>query len=148
VRVLSAGVDFEFGELGAAETVVRDHAAHGAFDEQFRTAGLALLERLAFVSAHVAGKTGVNFVGRFFAADAHLRGVDHHDEIAGVAMRGEDGFVLAAQDVGHLGRDAAEDLVFGINDPPVALDVFGFGGESLHGKIGRVEWRTGRTVTS
>ena len=139
MRVFVAGVDFEFGELGAAEAVVRDHAAHGAFDEELGAAGLTLLEGLAFVSADVAGETGVDFGGAFLAGHADLGGVDDHDEVARVAMRGKHGFVFAAQDVGHFGREAAEDLVFSVDDPPVALDVFGFGGESLHGKIGRVE---------
>ena len=145
--MLGTGVDFEFGELGAAEAVVRDHAAHGAFDEEFGSAGLAFFEGLAFVSANVAGEAGVNFGRGLFAGDANFRGIDDHDEIARVAMRCENGFVFAAQHVGNFGREAAEDLVFGINDPPVALDLLGFGGKSLHGKIGRVEYGPGGAVS-
>jgi hypothetical protein len=54
-------------------------------------------------------------------------------------MRGENGFVFAAKDIGNLGREASENFVLGVHDPPVAVHIFGFGGESLHGKIGRVE---------
>jgi len=147
VRVLGAGVNFEFGELGATESVMRDHATHGALDEQFGAAGLAFFESFTFMAADIAGKAGVDFGRRLLAGYAHLGSVDDHDKIAGVAMRGKYGFVFAAQDVGNFGRDASEDPVFSIHNPPVALDFFGFGGKSFHDKIGHAEYEPNGRVS-
>jgi hypothetical protein len=42
-------------------------------------------------------------------------------------MRSEDGFVFSAKEIGGLNGDAAERLAGGVDDPPVALHLFGFG---------------------
>lgn len=141
------GVNFQLGELGAAEAVVRDHATDGKLDQQFGPAGLALLESFAFVAADVTGKTGVDFRLCLLAGHAHLGSIDHHDEVAGVTMRSVDGFVFAAQDVGNFRRDAPEDFVLSIDNPPAALDFFGFGGKGFHHKIDRKEYEPGGRVS-
>jgi hypothetical protein len=58
--------------------------------------------------------------------------IHHHNEIAGIDMRGEFGFVLAPKTVSDFGGQSAKHLVGGINNKPVALDFVRLGGKSLH----------------
>ena len=59
--------------------------------------------------------------------------VDHHDKVAVVHVRGELGLVLAAQAVGDLGGEAAENLAVRVHQVPLAI--YGFRGrsEGFHG---------------
>jgi len=127
VRVLGACVNLEFAIEGAAETVVRDHAADGAFDEKLRAALTACAEGLGFVTTDESREAHVGLGDFFFAADGDLGGVEDNDEVAGINVRSEDGFVFSAKEVGGLDGDAAERLTSGVDDPPVALHLFGFG---------------------
>jgi len=127
VRVLGAGVNLEFAIEGAAETVVRDHATDGALDEKLGAALTACAEGLGFVTTNEAGEAHVGLGDFFFAADGDFGGVENNDEVAGVNMRSEDGFIFSAKEVGGLDGDAAERLAGGVDDPPVALHLFGFG---------------------
>jgi hypothetical protein len=47
-------------------------------------------------------------------------------------MWGENRFSFPAQQVGSLHRDAAEHLVLGVNDPPLARHFGGFGRKRFH----------------
>jgi len=125
--MLGAGVNLEFAIEGAAEAVVRDHATDGAFDEKLRAALTACAEGLGFVTADEAGETHVGLGDFFFAADGDLGGIEDNDEVAGVDVRSEDGFVFSAKEIGGLDGNAAERLAGGVDDPPVALHLFGFG---------------------
>src|SRR6202022_2590589 len=55
------------------------------------------------------------------AGEPDLRGVDDHDEVALVAVRGEGGLVLAPEHVRDLSGEAAEDLAARVDHPPPAL---------------------------
>ena len=127
VWVLGACINFEFAIEGAAETVVRDHATDGAFDEKLRAAFTASAEGLGFMTTDESREAHVGLGDFFFSADGDLGGVEDNDEVAGVNMRSEDGFVFSAKEVGGLDGDAAERLAGGVDDPPVALHLFGFG---------------------
>ena len=127
VGMLGAGVNLEFAIEGAAEAVVRDHATDGAFDEKLWAALTACAEGLGFVTADEAGEAHVGLGDFLFAADGDLGGVEDNDEVAGVNMRSEDGFVFSAKEIGGLDGNAAERLAGGVDDPPVALHLFGFG---------------------
>jgi hypothetical protein len=127
VRVLGTGVNLEFAIEGAAEAVVRDHATDGAFDEKLRAALTACTESLGFVTTDESREAHVGLGDFLFAADGDLGGVEDNDEVAGVNMRSEDGFVFSAKEIGGLNGDAAERLAGGVDDPPVALHLFGFG---------------------
>jgi hypothetical protein len=72
-------------------------------------------------AASPAGVRHVLLVGFLLAGDAHLFGVHDHHEIAGVQVGGKDRFVLAAQNVGNLNRQAAQHRAVGVNDVPLAL---------------------------
>lgn len=125
--VLGAGVNLEFTIESAAEAVVRDHTTNSALDEELWTTLAAGAECLGFVSTHVARKAHVGFCDFFFAADGNFGSIEDYHEIARVDVRCEYRFVFSTKQVGGLDRDATERLVGGVNDPPVALHLFGFG---------------------
>ena len=52
--------------------------------------------------------------------------------IAGIHVGSEDGLVLATQDTGHLGSQAAQDRAIRIELVPFVLDVSGLWGERAH----------------
>ena len=76
-----------------------------------------------FVTADEAGKTHEGLLLFLLAGDAHLLGIDHDHEIAGIDVWSEDRFFFAAEQVGGLDRDPAKDLVLGVDDPPFAVDL-------------------------
>jgi len=53
-----------------------------------------------------------------------LLGVDHDDVVAHVNVRGVERAGLAGENAGGVRREAAEGLAGGVEDEPLALDVF------------------------
>ena len=141
-----ATIDFQFPIDRAAELVVRNHSADGAFDEQFRMAHPARLHVLGFVAADVTGEAHERFLIFLLSSEPHFFGVNDDDKIAGIDVRRVDRLFLAAQQIRGLYGDSAEDLVLGINDPPFAWDLISFSGKRFHagaGGHGNYEWRRG-----
>ena len=64
----------------------------------------------------------IEFVLELGTGNADFVCVDDDDVIAGVHVRGEDGFVLSTQAMGNSGRQTAEDFVARVDDKPIALD--------------------------
>ena len=56
-----------------------------------------------FQITHEAGNVMVHLVFQLVAGDSDLLGIDHHDVIAGIDVRGENWFVFALQTTGNLG---------------------------------------------
>ena len=67
------------------------------------------------------------------ARDTQLLHVHHDNVVAGVHMGREFGFVLAAQPLRDFDREAAQHLVRGVDDEPVAPDLVALGRKGLHG---------------
>src|SRR3546814_3905908 len=71
-------------------------------------------------------------VGELLAGQLHLLGVDDDHVVAAVHVRGEARLVLAAQDLGDLGSQAAKDNTVSIDQNPFLLDVRRGGGKGFH----------------
>ncbi len=84
------------------------------------------------MSADESGKAHEGFLLFLLAGQANFFGVDNDNEIAGVAMSRVNHLLFAAQEIRGFDRDAAEHLVFGVNDPPLARDFVGFSRKRLH----------------
>ena len=130
--MLGSTVNLQLAVDGTAEAVVWDHSLHGALDQELGAAFAALAEGLGFVSTDEARKAHVGLLGLLLSTDLHLGGIDHDDEVTCVDVRGEDGLVLATEEIGGLDGDVAEVLVLGIDHPPLAFDLGSFGRKSLH----------------
>lgn len=135
VRMLGTGVDLELSENRATEAVVGDHSADGTLDEKFGTAGADLRNRLALLAADVTGVAGVDLVVLLVAGETHLGGVHDDNEVPAIDVRREEGFALAAKQVGGGNGDIAENFAIGVDDMPLTFDFFGFGRKGLHFQI-------------
>ena len=89
----------------------------------------ALFAQAAFVAAVIP----VELLFFLAAGQLDLRRVDDDDVIAGVDVRRVDRLVLALQQAGRLGRDAAQDLALGVDDVPLPLHTAGSGNKRTHG---------------
>ena len=131
----AAAVDLELAIHLAAQRILRQHALDRNFDHALRVGSQQILQAHGLQVANVAGEAMILLVIQLGPGDMHLLRVDHHDIIAGVAMRGVFRLVLAAQTPGNFGRQATERLVRGVNHEPVALDSVCIGAEGFHFKI-------------
>ncbi len=127
VRVLVALVDLELGGHLAAELALGQHALDGLLDDGFGTAGEQLDEALFAQTAGEAGVAAIELLVTLHAGEDDLLGVDHDDVIAHVDVGGVEGVELAGEDGGGDGGEAAEGFAGGVDDEPLALDVFSAG---------------------
>jgi uncharacterized protein YkwD len=130
-----AAIDFQFRVNRAAEAIVWNHSAHSPLHQQFRVARSPRTQILRFVAADEARETHVTLLVFFLSSHAHFLGVDHDDEVASIDVRREDGFLFAAQKSGSFDGNLAKDLVLGVNDPPLALDLRSFGRKRFHQEV-------------
>ena len=98
----------------------------------------------SFVAANEARKAHEAFLFFFFARYADLVRVDHNNEVTGIDVWSEDRFLFAAQKPRRLHRDVTQHLIFGIDQPPFAVDLIGFGGKRLHQRLEKGTEATGR----
>ena len=132
MRMGRAGVHLELLQHLAAETVLRQHAADGTTNA---FGGLGAQQIAVGLRPDATGVTRVVVDEHLVALvrrEDDLVGVDHDDVIAGVDVGRERGLVLAAQQSGHLGRDATEHQPVSIDDIPASFDLAGFGGVGAH----------------
>ena len=83
-------------------------------------------------AADPAGVAAVQLVLHLGAGDFDFLAVHHDDAVAVVHVGSEFGLVLAAQAVGELAGQTAQNQTLGINDKPVVFDVLRSGAEGLH----------------
>ena len=93
--------------------------------------------RCGLEAARVAGVAVDELLLGLVRGEHDLVGVDHDDVVAGVEVGGEGRLVLAAQDAGHLGGQAAEHQALGVDDVPVAGDLAGLGAVGAHAPLPR-----------
>jgi hypothetical protein len=134
MRMRIAAIYFELPINMPTEPIVRNHPAHGAFDKQFGMASTARPDTLRFVAADVTRETHIIFLFFLLAGEPNLFRVDDNNKISGVDVWRENRFLFATQQSGSLHGDAAEHLVLGVNDPPLARHFAGFGGKRFHSR--------------
>src|SRR6266404_4396148 len=139
-----AAINLQFPINRATETIVRNHPANRALDQQFGMPRPTRAHVFRFVTADVPGKTHKALLLFLLATHTHFGGVDDDDEIAGIDVRREHGFLFSAEQVCRFDRDTAEDLIFGIDQPQLAIDLTGFGGKRLHQRSEKGTETTGR----
>ena len=106
----------------AAERALGQHAPDGALHEVRRVTLDQLLGRLRAQAAREQRVVAVELARPLLAGQLDLLGVDDDDEVAGVGVGRERRPVLAAQDVGDLGRRAAEGQALDVGDVPGARE--------------------------
>jgi hypothetical protein len=87
---------------------------------------------LSFVSADVTGKAHVTFLFFFLSGEPDSFRVDDNDKIARVHVWCKNGFLFATQQISRFYSDFSEYLVAGVDQPPFAWDLAGFGRKRFH----------------
>ena len=120
MRMLGAAVNPQLFKLvGRERAFLRHHAFHGFFDHALGEFTFKnLVSRAFFDATRITGMPVICFVGALFAGQFYFFGIDDHDMVAGIDMRGEHGFVLATQQHRDFGCQTAEHNAFSIDDPP------------------------------
>ena len=132
MRMIGAGVNFQFCVLLATEATFREHAPDGTLQHQYRTAFADHARSFHFFATDEASEAGINFFRFLIAAQADLIGIDDYHEVASVDVGSEDWLVLAAQEAGGFDSHGAEDIILGIDDVPCALHILWLGGKCFH----------------
>ena len=108
MRMVGTGVDLQLLELGPAETVLREHAAHGVAHRVCRLLLHEVGEGLLLDAAREPGVAEHLLLLGLAGREDDLLAVDDHHVVARVDVGGVRGLVLATQDGGDLGGEAAE----------------------------------------
>jgi len=116
--MLSTCKDFQLCQHVAANFVLWQHPTNGVTHDLLRLAIQAVLSGF-FAKASVAGVPSVNLLVQLVAAELNLVTVGNDDEIARIDVRCVGWAVLAHQYHCDIRCDAADDLVFAVNDPPL-----------------------------
>jgi DNA-directed RNA polymerase II subunit RPB1 len=86
------------------------------------------LDSLHFLIANVStALAGVEFLLLLFTGQADFVSIDDDHEITRINVRSEDWVIFTTDQIGGGHGDLAEDLILGIDDPPLAGHVLSFG---------------------
>src|SRR6188768_359458 len=132
VRMRGTRVDLELLDDLSTQLVLGEHAPDGLLDDLASVLVEQLPDRGGGEAPRVARVAVGELVGQLVAGQGDLLGVDDDDEVTGVDVRRVDRLVLAAQQVGTLDREPAQDDVGRVDDVPGALDVSGPGAVGAH----------------
>src|SRR5258708_1627855 len=131
--MLCAFVDLELGGHLAAELGLGKHTLDGLLDDGFGATGEKLDERLFAEAAGKAGVAAIELLVRLEAGEHDLFGIDDNDVITHIDVGGVEDVELAGEDRSGLSGETAERLAAGVEDEPLALDIFAarYGGGHL-----------------
>ncbi len=124
VRMLGTLINLELGGHLAAQLALRKHALDGLLEDRFGAAGEQLGVALFTQAAGEAGVTAIQLLRTLHAGEVDLFGIDDDDVVAHIDVGGVEGVGLAGEDAGGVRRKAAKRLTRGVNDEPLALDVY------------------------
>src|SRR5205814_8342623 len=79
-----------------------------------------------------ARKTHVGLLLFLFAGDAYFLSINNNDEITGINMGRKNSLLFATEQSRRFHCDPAKNLIPGIDDPPLARNVSGFGRKRFH----------------
>ncbi len=121
MRVVGAFVHEKLLHHRLTQFGLGQHAFHPALDD----ADVVLFQHFHgqgnLQAARVVRKVFVFFLVPLVAGETDFFGVENDDVIARVGVGGVGGLILAAQNGGQLGAQAASHLIFGIHHVPLAL---------------------------
>src|SRR5438045_9700433 len=122
--MLCAFVDLELGGHLAAKLGLGKHTLDGLLNDGFGATGEELNERLFAETAGEAGVAAIELLVRLEAGQHDLFGIDDDDVIAHIDVGGVENVELAGEDGCGLSGESAQRLAAGVEDEPLALDIF------------------------
>ena len=128
MRMSLTRVNLELGDDSSAKAVVWNHAFDSAMNEEFWATLTDFFHGLHLLITDVTTTlAGVEFLLLLLAGEADFVSIDDDHEITRINVRSEDRVVFTTDQVGGGHGDLAEDLILGIDDPPLAGHVLSFG---------------------
>ena len=115
-----------------SETIFRQHAFDGPFDDGFGAAFEEALGRFFLFTTGVAGEIDIDLVFELITRKNDLISIEKDDEVAAIYVWSVIGFVFAPEDRCDFGTHAPNGLISTVDNIPVALHgslVRMFGGE-------------------
>ncbi len=131
MRMLCTVVNVHVADNAATETVFGEHTFHN-LDEQGVVAGFEVLV-LSLLHKNLAGVAcvrEVNTVCHLLAGENNFVGVDDDYIVAAIHVGRIAGLVLAAENLGDFSAKASKNLVGGVDNDPLAFNVFSADGFS------------------
>ena len=130
-------INVQVGKQPPTEPVLGQHSFHGMFDNALGVLVEHLAGRGKALTAGVTRVADVNLVGHFLAGEANLIGVDDDHVVSAVNVRGEVGFVFAANQGCNLAGQPTKHFALCVNHNPFLLHRFlvgrdGFVTERVH----------------
>src|SRR5208283_1733196 len=121
MRMLLAAINLELGEEPPAQPIFRQHSAYRRLDQSLGFRFEHLAGRGAADPAGIISVPMVELVDGLCAGQLDLRGVDNHDKVAGVLMRGEIRTIFAAQDARGARGHSPQGAVGSVDQDPAAV---------------------------
>ena len=123
MRMLGAGIDFQFLQDPSPDPVVREHSLYRALDHSFRILLHEIFETLKHRSSRVTRVMEILLHLCPLAGHLHLVGIDDDDKIPCVGIWSEYWFMLAAQHPRNTAGDSPQCLALCIHEIPFLLDL-------------------------
>ena len=123
MRMRGASIHLELLQHGTTQTILGKHTTDGVHQHVGRLLSKELVERSFTQTAHIAGMMVILFLFQLGAGNLDLFAVDNDDNVAIVHVRSKFGLVLAAEVVGNLGGQTAENLIVRIHYKPLVVDM-------------------------
>ena len=124
--MLRANNDFEFLVDSITQLVVWDHTADSTLKQKLRATLTHFTRCFYLLITYVTSVTCVDLFALFVTTKDNFFSVDDDDIVTSINVRSEDWLVLATELVRCLNGNLTENLVLGIDDVPLALDVLCF----------------------
>ena len=115
MRMLVAPVNFELGQKHTSKAILGNHSFDCVMNQFFRLMRTNLLNRTVFFAAFPAGVGHELLIRLFFAGHTDLFRIDNDNKVASIKVGRINGFVLAAQNVGNLYGQSAQNRAVSIN---------------------------------
>ena len=119
--MLATGVDFEFGQHLPTDFVFWKHATNRVTHDLFGFSIQTGLSRFRSKSG-VPGVPSVSFLVELVAREFYLVTVNQDDEFASINVRCVGRSMLSHQNHGDVRSDAADNLIFTVDDIPGSFD--------------------------
>ena len=116
-------VHLQLGEHPATQPVPGQHAADGPTKGFLRSVEQKSPVGAGTEATRVAGMAIHSLIGSLRTSQHHFGGVDDHNVVTSVLMRGEDRLVLPPEDLRHLGGQATQDQAVSVDNVPGPLNV-------------------------
>ena len=130
-------INVQVGKQPPTEPVLGQHTFYGMFNDALGVLFEQQSGRSKTLTAGITRMADIDFVGHFFACEANLLGINDNHVVSAINVRGEVGFVFAANQGCNLAGQPTKHFALSVNHNPFLLHRFfvgrdGFVTERVH----------------